>query len=149
PRISARLVGGCSRPGRVSGDARNKAEVAGRATVCAALSNTLVYLQTLLANHYAPAMVEASVDARAGAIDRPAGPRWWPRLAWNVDELSGAVGDLGTFLPHVLGAIAVVGMAPSGVLTSFGLFYLASGWLYGIPIGVQPMKAASAAVLIQ
>jgi MFS superfamily sulfate permease-like transporter len=29
------------------------------------------------------------------------------------------------------------------------LFYLASGLLYGLPIGVQPMKAASAAVLIQ
>src|SRR5690606_34531985 len=62
---------------------------------------------------------------------------------------AGALGDLGTFLPHVLGAIAVVGMAPTGVLTGFGLLYLASGLIYGIPIGVQPMKAASAAVLIQ
>lgn len=66
-----------------------------------------------------------------------------------MDELSGAFGDLGTFLPHILGAIAVVGMAPTGVLVNFGLFYLASGLIYGIPMGIQPMKAASAAILIQ
>ena len=72
-----------------------------------------------------------------------------PRFAWNRNEVSGALGDLGTFLPHILGAIAVVGMAPTGVLTGFGLLYLASGLFYGVPMGVQPMKAASAAVLIQ
>lgn len=84
--------------------------------------------------------------ARSSQPDRSTRP---PRFAWNSGEISGAVGDLGTFLPHVLAAIAVVGMAPTGLLTSFGLFYLASGLVYGIPMGVQPMKAASAAVLIQ
>lgn len=63
--------------------------------------------------------------------------------------MGGAFGDLGTFLPHVIAAITVVGMSPSGVLVSFGLFYLAAGALYGIPMPVQPMKAASAAVLVE
>ncbi|MBI4282585.1 MAG: sulfate permease [Chloroflexi bacterium] len=72
-----------------------------------------------------------------------------PRFVIDLKELSGALGDLGTFLPHVLGAITVAGLSPAGVFVSFGLFYLGSGAFYGIPVGVQPMKAASAAVLIQ
>jgi sulfate permease, SulP family len=72
-----------------------------------------------------------------------------PRFAWNLGEVSGALGDLGTFLPHIIGAITIVKMAPAGILTTFGLFYLFSGTFYGVPMAVQPMKAASAAVLIQ
>ena len=71
-----------------------------------------------------------------------------PRFAWNRREVAGAVGDLGTFLPHIIGAITVAGMAPTGVLSSFGLFYLMAGLFYGVPMGVQPMKAASAVLLI-
>ena len=71
------------------------------------------------------------------------------RFGWDIREVSGALGDLGTFLPHIIGAITVVGMDPTGVLTAFGLFYLATGAFYGVPIAVQPMKAASAAALIQ
>lgn len=66
-----------------------------------------------------------------------------------LSEFSGAIGDLGTFLPHVLAAITVAGLSPAGVFTGFGLFYLFSGWFYGIPMAVQPMKAASAAILVQ
>ncbi len=76
-------------------------------------------------------------------------PRSRPRFRWTLGEVSGALGDLGTFLPHIIGAITVVGMAPAGILTTFGLFYMAGGAFYGLPIAVQPMKAASAAVLIQ
>jgi predicted benzoate:H+ symporter BenE len=72
-----------------------------------------------------------------------------PRFGWDLRELSGACGDLGTFLPHVLGAIAVVGMDPTGLLLGFGIFYVVSGAYYGIPMAVQPMKAASAAVLVE
>jgi len=71
------------------------------------------------------------------------------RFAWNAGEVSGSLGDLGTFLPHIVGAITVVGMDPTGILTTFGLFYALSGAFYGIPMAVQPMKAASAAVLIE
>lgn len=64
-----------------------------------------------------------------------------------VSEVSGAFGDLGMFLPHVLGAIAVAGLAPVGVLFGYGLFLVASGLFYAIPMAVQPMKAVSAIML--
>jgi sulfate permease, SulP family len=49
-------------------------------------------------------------------------------------------------LPHIVGAITVVKMDPTGILTAFGLFYAFTGAFYGVPMAVQPMKAASAAV---
>ncbi len=67
-----------------------------------------------------------------------------PRLA---SELAGACGDLGTFIPHVIGAITVAGLAPAGVLVGFGAFYIASGLFYGLPMAVQPMKAVSAVLV--
>ena len=33
-----------------------------------------------------------------------------------IREASGACGDLGTFIPHVIGAMTVAGLAPVGVL---------------------------------
>ena len=71
------------------------------------------------------------------------------RFGWDVQEVSGSLGDLGTFLPHIIGAITIVRMDPTGILTTFGLFYALSGAFYGVPMAVQPMKAASAAVLIE
>src|SRR3954449_9438316 len=62
-------------------------------------------------------------------------------------EISGACGDLGTFIPHVIGAITVAGLAPAGVLFGFGAFLIASGLFYGLPMPVQPMKAVSAVIL--
>jgi SulP family sulfate permease len=71
------------------------------------------------------------------------------RFGWDVQEVSGSLGDLGTFLPHIIGAITIVHMDPTGILTAFGLFYALSGAFYGVPMAVQPMKAASAAMLIE
>ncbi|HJU17757.1 MAG TPA: putative sulfate/molybdate transporter [Stellaceae bacterium] len=89
--------------------------------------------------------------SRGSGIERRAAeaPRARPRFAWNIGEVSGALGDLGTFLPHIIGAITIVKMAPTGILACFGLFYMFAGAFYGVPMAVQPMKAASAAVLIE
>jgi len=62
-------------------------------------------------------------------------------------EVGGAFGDLGTLLPIMLGAIAVAGLAPGGVLTGFGAFLLATATIYRLPLLVQPMKAIGAVVL--
>src|ERR1700732_2630633 len=62
-------------------------------------------------------------------------------------ECSGACGDLGTFIPHVIGAMTVAGLAPAGVLFGFAAFLIATGLLYGLPLPVQPMKAVSAVIL--
>lgn len=64
-----------------------------------------------------------------------------------IQEASGACGDLGTFIPHVIGAMTVAGLAPAGVLGGFGLFLVATGLFYGLPLPVQPMKAVSAVIL--
>ncbi|MBU4075536.1 MAG: putative sulfate/molybdate transporter [Euryarchaeota archaeon] len=62
-------------------------------------------------------------------------------------EASGALGDLGTFLPYVIGAISINHLSPSSVFSTFGLFYVSSGLFYRMPMAVQPMKAASAYAL--
>lgn len=65
----------------------------------------------------------------------------------SLRELSGALGDLGTLLPLMLGAIAVGGLAPTPVLLGFALFYLATALYYRLPVPVQPMKAVAAVLL--
>ena len=64
-----------------------------------------------------------------------------------LSEVGGACGDLGTFIPHVVGAMTVAGLAPAGVLLGFGASFVASGLFYGLPMAVQPMKAVSAVLL--
>lgn len=66
-----------------------------------------------------------------------------------IGECGGACGDLGTFIPHVIGAITIAGLAPFGVLFGFGAFLVATGLFYGLPLPVQPMKAVSAVILTE
>lgn len=99
-----------------------------------------------------PVFHVSEIEKPSPDCDRPTAVAPVParaRFAWTLDEVSGALGDLGTFLPHIIGAITVVGMDPTGIFVSFGLFYALAGGFYGIPMAVQPMKAASAAILIQ
>lgn len=70
-----------------------------------------------------------------------------PGLHSVLQECSGACGDLGTFIPHVIGAITVAGLAPVGVLFGFAVFLIGTGLFYRLPIPVQPMKAISAVIL--
>src|SRR3954465_5557947 len=79
-------------------------------------------------------------------MDRPSQKRRPPprRVA---AEFSGACGDLGTFIPHVIGAITVAGLAPAGVLFGFAAFLIGTGLFYGLPLPVQPLKAISAVIL--
>lgn len=62
-------------------------------------------------------------------------------------EISGALGDLGTLLPLMI-ALALQGSIslPSTLVFS-GLFNIATGILFGIPLPVQPMKAIAAAAI--
>ncbi len=63
-------------------------------------------------------------------------------------EVSGSIGDLGTFLPYVIGVITVGGMEATGVLFTFGLMYIFTGYYYKVPVPVQPMKVIGAVVLV-
>ncbi|KAH8423420.1 putative sulfate/molybdate transporter [Aspergillus melleus] len=66
-----------------------------------------------------------------------------------VSEISGSLGDLGTFLPIAI-ALAVNGtVSLSSTLIFSGLFNILTGLLFGIPLPVQPMKAIAAVALAQ
>ncbi len=62
----------------------------------------------------------------------------------NLSEVNGSLADLGTLLPLAFAVITVCNLPASGVLISFGAFYLATGLYYRLPIPVQPMKAIAA-----
>ncbi|QYJ85766.1 putative sulfate/molybdate transporter [Shewanella mesophila] len=64
-------------------------------------------------------------------------------------EFSGAFADLGTFLPLVLGLIAINHFSPQGIFMGFGLFALFTAFYYRRPIPVQPMKVIAALVIAQ
>src|ERR1700693_353240 len=64
-------------------------------------------------------------------------------------EGGGAFGDLGTFIPFVVAYIAVVKVAPFGVLFSFGIAMVTCGLYYRTPFPVQPMKAIGAVAATQ
>ena len=63
---------------------------------------------------------------------------------FNLQELGGALGDLGTLLPLMVALILINGLNATSVLLGVGLFYIVSGLYYRIPMPVQPMKAISA-----
>jgi hypothetical protein len=69
------------------------------------------------------------------------------RFRFDLREMSGALGDLGTLLPLMLGTIAVVGLAPMPVVLGFALAYIGTALLYRLPVPVQPMKAVAAVLL--
>ncbi|UYZ62338.1 putative sulfate/molybdate transporter [Hymenobacter weizhouensis] len=71
------------------------------------------------------------------------------RLRFDRNELAGAFGDLGTDLPLLIGVVAASGMDSAGVLILFGLMQVFSGWWYGMPMPVQPLKAFAALVIAQ
>ncbi|KAK5957772.1 hypothetical protein OHC33_000961 [Knufia fluminis] len=65
-----------------------------------------------------------------------------------LSEISGSLGDLGTFLPLLI-ALASSSTKPhqislSTTLILTGLYNIATGVLFGIPLPVQPMKAIAA-----
>ncbi|KAJ9295459.1 hypothetical protein DTO271G3_5915 [Paecilomyces variotii] len=64
-----------------------------------------------------------------------------------VSEISGALGDLGTFLPIAI-ALAVNGtISLSSTLMFSGVFNILTGLFFGIPLPVQPMKAIAAVAI--
>lgn len=69
------------------------------------------------------------------------------KFRFDLREVNGALGDIGTLLPLMIGAVALAGLSPAQVLLGFGLFYVATGLIYRLPVPVQPMKAVAAMAL--
>uniref|UniRef100_A0A2P2JI15 Uncharacterized protein MANES_11G049600 n=1 Tax=Rhizophora mucronata TaxID=61149 RepID=A0A2P2JI15_RHIMU len=74
--------------------------------------------------------------------------RWWRRCFGHKttvsSELSGAVGDLGTFIPIVLTLTLVSHLDLSTTLIFTSLYNISTGLLFGVPMPVQPMKSIAA-----
>lgn len=64
-------------------------------------------------------------------------------------DVSGAVADLGIFVPLVAALILVNGLPPGPVLLLAGLLSLAAGSWFRIPFPVQPLKALTALAVAQ
>jgi MFS superfamily sulfate permease-like transporter len=91
--------------------------------------------------------MDASVELKAAAT-----VPWYRRWAlgknrYDLTELAGAFGDLGTLIPFVVGYIVVTKIDPLGILFMFGLSELVVGLYYRTPIPVQPMKAIGGAAI--
>lgn len=69
-------------------------------------------------------------------------------LSGRFGDVTGAFADLGTFLPLVVGILAIRHFDATGLLVGFGLFAFATAAFYRLPIPVQPMKAIAAIAIV-
>ncbi|CAK0785198.1 hypothetical protein CVIRNUC_008404 [Coccomyxa viridis] len=69
------------------------------------------------------------------------------RSSLTLPEISGAFGDIGTFLPLLVALVRTVGLDLGTTLCFTGLYNIFSGLFFGIPMPVQPMKAIAAVAI--
>jgi MFS superfamily sulfate permease-like transporter len=67
----------------------------------------------------------------------------------NRNEVAGSLGDLGTFLPLLVGMAAQNGLDFASAMFFAGLFNIVTGLIFTIPMAVQPMKAIAAVALTE
>lgn len=65
----------------------------------------------------------------------------WPDFRFNLEEISGAVGDYGTLIPIVLGVAIISNVNLGHMLLFFSIWYIITGLYYKMPVPVEPMKA--------
>lgn len=70
-----------------------------------------------------------------------------PWLSFNLAELGGALGDLGVFIPFLVGMVNRCGLQLGPALFCAGLMNVVTGLAFGIPVPVQPMKAIAAVAI--
>jgi MFS superfamily sulfate permease-like transporter len=67
----------------------------------------------------------------------------------NRHEIAGSLGDMGTFLPLLVGMTVQNGLDFAAALFFAGLFNIVTGLTFSIPMAVQPMKAIAAVALTE
>ena len=77
---------------------------------------------------------------------RPALPRAAPRISGRflLSEVTGSLGDLGTFVPIMVAMVQIVGFDAGSILFCTGAACIAAGLVFRAPMPVQPMKAIAA-----
>ncbi|MFH0953638.1 MAG: putative sulfate/molybdate transporter [Verrucomicrobiota bacterium] len=68
---------------------------------------------------------------------------------FNRHEIAGSLGDMGTFLPLLVGMASQNGLNFASALFFAGLFNVVTGLTFAIPMAVQPMKAIAAIALTE
>lgn len=63
---------------------------------------------------------------------------------FNISELAGSIGDFGTLIPLSIALVTINGLSFSSVFLMAGIFYLAAGLYFRLPIPVQPLKLVAA-----
>jgi MFS superfamily sulfate permease-like transporter len=77
------------------------------------------------------------------------GGRGGARSWFNRTEAAGALGDLGTFIPLLVGLVNCCGLQLGPALFFAGLMNVVTGLTFGIPMPVQPMKAIATVAIAQ
>ncbi|CAG1006666.1 hypothetical protein METP3_03839 [Methanosarcinales archaeon] len=62
-------------------------------------------------------------------------------IRFDRNEIAGSLGDLGTFIVFLVGVVTISGMDPSPILVFSGIFNIFNGFVFGLPMAIQPMKA--------
>lgn len=65
------------------------------------------------------------------------------------NEAAGALGDLGTFIPLLVGMVHQCGLQIGPALFTTGLMNVITGLIFRIPMPVQPMKAIAAVAITE
>src|SRR5947209_641938 len=66
---------------------------------------------------------------------------------YNIREVAGAFGDLGTLIPFLVGYVTITRLEPQNLLLAFGLTAIVTGLYFRTPMPVQPMKAIGTAAI--
>lgn len=70
-------------------------------------------------------------------------------IRFDRAELAGAVADLGVLVPIAVALIVQNGLSVTAVLVPAGLLYVTAGFMYRLPVPVQPLKAFGAIAIAQ
>lgn len=72
-----------------------------------------------------------------------------PKFRFDRREAAGALGDLGTFIPLLVGMVHQCGLQLGPALLSAGVMNVVTGLLFRVPMAVQPMKAIAAVAIAE
>lgn len=73
----------------------------------------------------------------------------WAAARFNRHEIAGSLGDLGTFIPLLIGMVVTNGLDLVAGLFFAGFFNIVTGLTFEIPMAVQPMKAIAAVAIAE
>jgi len=68
-------------------------------------------------------------------------------LRFDRNEWAGSFGDIGTDLPLLVGMVLATDLDAASVFAVFGLLQIATGFVYRLPMPMQPLKAMAVLVI--